>query len=126
MSSLVVDNLKSISSRKIRTTLSVTTLSFHKKTRLCRYEKVYVERMENQWTSLAFKARATQVLNKLPGEIAFVDLCFFVPCFHVFFDLMKSLGQQGLRILRLKSGPNFQNGLNKGKLSYTQQNRLII
>ena len=36
-----------------------------------------------------------------------IDLCLFVPCFPAFFDLLISLGQQGLIILRLYNGPTF-------------------
>ena len=36
-----------------------------------------------------------------------IDLCIFVLCFPAFFDLMISFGQQGLIILRLKSGLDF-------------------
>ena len=36
-----------------------------------------------------------------------IDLCLFVPCFPAFFDLLISLGQKGLVILRLHNGPTF-------------------
>ena len=50
--------------------LGKLTLSVHpKNTRSCRYNKIYVERLKNRRTSLTFKARATQIWNKLPDEI---------------------------------------------------------
>ena len=37
-----------------------------------------------------------------------LDLCLFVPCSPVLFDLLILLGQQGLITLLLKSGPNLE------------------
>ena len=47
----------------------LTSPVHQKNTRSCRYNKIYVERIKNRWTSLTFKARATKIWNKLPDEI---------------------------------------------------------
>ena len=49
--------------------------------------------------------RSTEVIIFLSADR--LELCLFVPCFPAFFDLLISLGQQGLIIIRLHNGPPF-------------------
>ena len=52
--------------------------------------------------SLDFYSAMSALIDTSP-----LDLCLFVPCFPAFFDLLISLGREGLIILRIYNGPTF-------------------
>ena len=41
------------------------------------------------------------------NSVSEIDSCLFIPCSPAFFDLLISLGQQGLIVVHVKSGLNF-------------------
>ena len=49
--------------------IKLTSYVHQKETRPCGYNKIYVERIKNRWTSSTFKAMDTQIWNKVTDEI---------------------------------------------------------